>query len=313
MKQTIITYLSGPRNYNEGVALYQRYGSNLRLKRQFAVTSTSFSKELLYDELRKLAGLTEAEYKNLPRLAAQKKVVATETVADKETKAKDDEDVLVELARNLGVTVDDLVSPEFQERVLALPEVENRIAEITEELEEVRSKYAAAPETVRKMIRLRERFPFLNSPDCPDELKILVADMLTAYGAYKAAFARLQELGDEESAKAAADCETVVTEYIENREIWDELEYYKENGQILGKAAKLQANDTDDEEDYTQLSDVDLVAKLRSAQVNESKQKRNVAIAKEKGETNERAEAAYEMWAARKQALQDELAHRKKK
>jgi hypothetical protein len=55
------------------------------------------------------------------------------------------------------------------------------------------------------------------------------------------------------------------------------------------------------------------VAKLRSAQVNESKQKRNVAIAKEKGETNERAEAAYEMWAARKQALQDELAHRKKK
>jgi transcriptional regulator with XRE-family HTH domain len=219
MKQTIITYLSGPRNYNEGVALYQRYGSNLRLKRQFAVTSTSFSKELLYDELRKLAGLTEAEYKNLPRLAAQKKVVATETVADKETKAKDDEDVLVELARNLGVTVDDLVSPEFQERVLALPEVENRIAEITEELEEVRSKYAAAPETVRKMIRLRERFPFLNSPDCPDELKILVADMLTAYGAYKAAFARLQELGDEESAKAAADCETVVTEYIENREI----------------------------------------------------------------------------------------------
>lgn len=92
---------------------------------------------------------------------------------------------------------------------------------------------------MRRMIRFREKYPFLNAPDCPDELKILVADMFTAYGNYKTAFARLQVLDDAETAEAAAECETIVTEYLKNREIWDELEYYREHGVILGKAAKF--------------------------------------------------------------------------
>lgn len=120
----------------------------------------------------------------------------------------------MELADSFGVTVDELVSPDFQERVLAMDENADRIGELTDELEAARSKYAEAPEPVRKMIRFREKYPFLNSPDCPDVLKILVADMFTAYGNYKAAHARLQVLGDADSATAAADCETVVTEYL---------------------------------------------------------------------------------------------------
>lgn len=54
-KKEITAYLCGPRDYAEGVALYQRYGVNLRLKRQFAVEDTAVIREILFDELRKLA------------------------------------------------------------------------------------------------------------------------------------------------------------------------------------------------------------------------------------------------------------------
>ena len=46
---------------------------------------------------------------------------------------------------------------------------------------------------VENVIRFRDRFPFLNSPDCPDVLKILVADMFTAYDLYLKTF---RELGN---------------------------------------------------------------------------------------------------------------------
>ena len=183
-KKEITAYLCGPRDYAEGVALYQRYGVNLRLKRQFAVEDTAVIREILFDELRKLAGLSEIEFNHLPRQAVKKTaqlngVQAKCVILDDE---KNDESALMELADSFGVTVDELVSPDFQERVLAMDENADRIDELTDELEAARSKYAEAPEPVRKMIRFREKYTFLNSPDCPDVLKILVADMFTAYG-----------------------------------------------------------------------------------------------------------------------------------
>lgn len=312
-KKVITAYLCGPRDYAEGVALYQRYGVNLRLKRQFAVEDTAVIREILFDELRKLAGLSEIEFNNLPRQAVKK----TPQPDSKQTKAvildddKSDESALMELADSFGVTVDELVSPDFQERVLAMDENANRIEELTDELEAARSKYAEAPEPVRKMIRFREKYPFLNSPDCPDVLKILVADMFTAYGNYKAAHARLQVLGDADAATAAADCETVVTEYLKNREIWDELEYYRENGAILGKAAKFREMEAT--EDLSKISDVDLMGQLRSAGVQESKAKKAVEESRAKGSPNEKAEAAFVKWSNRKKELKAEIDRRKKK
>lgn len=312
-KKEITTYLCGPRDYAEGVALYQRYGVNLRLKRQFAVEDTAVIREILFDELRKLAGLSEIEFNHLPRQAVKKTaqlngVQAKCVILDDE---KNDESALMELADSFGVTVDELVSPDFQERVLAMDENADRIDELTDELEAARSKYAEAPEPVRKMIRFREKYPFLNSTDCPDVLKILVADMFTAYGNYKAAHARLQVLGDADSATAAADCETVVTEYLKNREIWDELEYYRENGVILGKAAKFREMEA--AEDLTKISDVDLMGQLRSAGVQESKAKKAVEEAKAKKQPNEKAEAAFVKWSNRKKILKAEIDRRKKK
>lgn len=315
-KNRITEYLSGSRDYREGVQLYQRFGQNLRLKRLFITDDTQSTKEILFEELRKLAGLTELEFAHLPRRAATAKptlngLAAKAIILDDPKKDKDNEAVLQELADSFGVTVDELVSPDFQERVLAMDENADRIEELTDQLEEARSKYAETPEPVRKMIRFREKYPFLNSPDCPDVLKILVADMFTSYDNYKAAHARLQVLADDEAAAAVADCEKVVTEYLKNREIWDELEYYREHGAILGKAAKFREMEA--AEDYTKLSEIDLMKKLQSANVNESKHRKAVATAKEKGEANERAEAALARWSATKKALQEEVARRKKK
>lgn len=312
-KNQIAEYLAGSRDYSEGVSLYQRFGQNLRLKRLFITDDTQTTKEILFEELRKLAGLTEQEFAHLPRRAATPKptlngLTAKAIIFDDQ---KDNEATLKELADSFGVTVDELVSPDFQERVLAMDENADRIEELTDQLDEARSKYAETPEPVKKMIRFREKYPFLNSPDCPDVLKVLVADMFTSYDNYKAAHARLQVLADDEAAAAVADCEKVVTEYLKNREIWDELEYYRENGTILGKAAKFREMEA--AEDYTKLSEIDLMKKLQSANVNESKHRKAVNTAKEKGETNERAEAALARWSATKKALQEEVARRKKK
>lgn len=312
-KNQITEYLAGSRDYSEGVSLYQRFGQNLRLKRLFITDDTQTTKEILFEELRKLAGLTEQEFAHLPRRAATPKptlngLTAKAIIFDD---PKDNEATLKELADSFGVTVDELVSPDFQERVLAMDENADRIEELTDQLDEARSKYAETPEPVKKMIRFREKYPFLNSPDCPDVLKVLVADMFTSYDNYKAAHARLQVLADDEAAAAVADCEKVVTEYLKNREIWDELEYYRENGTILGKAAKFREMEA--AEDYTKLSEIDLMKKLQSANVNESKHRKAVNTAKEKGETNDRAEAALARWSATKKALQEEVARRKKK
>lgn len=312
-KNKITEYLAGSRDYSEGVSLYQRFGQNLRLKRLFITDDTQTTKEILFEELRKLAGLTEQEFAHLPRRAATPKptlngLTAKAIIFDD---PKDNEATLKELADSFGVTVDELVSPDFQERVLAMDENADRIEELTDQLDEARSKYAETPEPVKKMIRFREKYPFLNSPDCPDVLKVLVADMFTSYDNYKAAHARLQVLADDEAAAAVADCEKVVTEYLKNREIWDELEYYRENGTILGKAAKFREMEA--AEDYTKLSEIDLMKKLQSANVNESKHRKAVNTAKEKGETNDRAEAALARWSATKKALQEEVARRKKK
>ena len=312
-KYQITEFVKGPRDLSEGVALYQRFGQNLRLKRLFTTDDTATTREILFEELRKLSGLTEQEFDRLPRRAATPKLpLPVYTMkCDFSDPKKDNEAALQELADSFGVTVDELVSPDFQERVLAMDENADRIDELTDELEAARSKYAETPEPVRKMIRFREKYPFLNSPDCPDVLKILVADLFTSYDNYKAAHARLQVLADDEAAAALADCEKVVSEYLKNREIWDELEYYRENGAILGKAAKFREMEA--AEDYTELSEIDLMKKLQSANVNESKHRKAVNAAKEKGETNERAEAALARWTATKKAIQEEVARRKKK
>lgn len=311
-KQEIIAYLSGPRNYTEGVRLYERHGHNRMYKRRFALEDTEFTRTLLAEELRKLAGLSEAEFNRLPRLAKS----TTTPVQEKPTprrKETDADAALMELADSFGVTVDELVSPEFQDRVLAMDENADRIDELTDELERAREKYAEAPEPVRKMIRFREKYTFLNRPDCPDILKVLVNDMFAAYDAYKTAFAHLHIIPDETIAEAATEAEKVVTAYLANREIWDELEHYRTTGEILGKAAKFREMQTAPVEDMSALSDLDLVKKLNSARANQSKQRKAIKTAEDAGKDSTAATAALESWTETRARIEAEIERRKKK
>ena len=94
-----------------------------------------------------------------------------------------------------------------------------------------------APAEFSKSLKLRQEFPFLTKPNCPNELKILVADMLTAYYNYMEAHPQLalSENADELNSLAG----TVVENYLENRSIWEELNHYQKKGEILGLHPKL--------------------------------------------------------------------------
>ena len=73
----------------------------------------------------------------------------------------------------------------------------------------------------------------MRQSDCPAELKILVADMLTAYDNYKLSHSCLFTAGTQvEIHQASRD---TVECYLENRLIWKELNHYKEKEAILGE------------------------------------------------------------------------------
>jgi len=81
--------------------------------------------------------------------------------------------------------------------------------------------------------KFREDYPFLEDTECPEEMKILAADKITAYYAYINAHKKLPDCTTlNECLDTARD---VVENYIENRDIFNELNYYREHGHILGK------------------------------------------------------------------------------
>lgn len=81
--------------------------------------------------------------------------------------------------------------------------------------------------------KLREEFPFLSDPRCPNELKILIADKLTAYHAYVEAHGNLFTAITSEEQFAAASA--TVENWLENQAIYKELDFYKKHSEILGE------------------------------------------------------------------------------
>ncbi len=81
--------------------------------------------------------------------------------------------------------------------------------------------------------RLREDWPFLNNPDCPPELQILVSKKITAYHTYVDAHKKLFDCTNLDE-----QFETVkqLTEaFIENQAIFRELNHYKQHNRPLGE------------------------------------------------------------------------------
>lgn len=96
--------------------------------------------------------------------------------------------------------------------------------------------FTDAPEEVKESVKLREEFPFLAQDDCPDKLKILVADKFTAFYKYVGASEALMQLRDSEDCEAIFDlAKKAVVNFELNLEIYDELNYFKAHGEILGE------------------------------------------------------------------------------
>lgn len=85
-------------------------------------------------------------------------------------------------------------------------------------------------QSVRKF---REEWPFLSSPDCPMELKILASDKITAYHNYVSAHSALASCTTLEECFETA--KKVIENYRQNRKILSEFAYFQEHGVCLGK------------------------------------------------------------------------------
>lgn len=85
----------------------------------------------------------------------------------------------------------------------------------------------------RKPLSFRDEFPFLNAPKCPPELEALASRKFARYHNYVNSHKKLRDCtSTEQCAKVSRE---LINSYLENRMIWEELNYYQQHGSILGK------------------------------------------------------------------------------
>lgn len=82
-------------------------------------------------------------------------------------------------------------------------------------------------------LKIRVQFPFLTREDCPNNYKILVGDLVTAYENYKAT--RLTLFANTTNEDWATLARDVVTKYELRKDIFAELEHFQKTGEVLGK------------------------------------------------------------------------------
>lgn len=262
MEKEIKEWLQGSRDFYVGVTLYNKYGHNRVLKNRFS-SKSSTTQALLLTELCKLANLTEDQAQRLPRKAKTK---AFEYPKSKVLVSHPD-DIVLQLLSQLGVTTSDLESEDVVELLKDKSELD-KIA-----FDTARKEYVELPEVARKTIKIREEFPFLKEDNCPDAIKLLVHDMFTEYDKYRAAHKRLSEAPENEDLDVLfTDAQTTVESYLSNRQIWEELEHYKEHGTILGAHPKLVEYTF--QKEIEALDDAELLKKRNNARSNVSKAKK---------------------------------------
>lgn len=265
MKEEIKQWLSGPRNYNQGVELYKKYGYNKVLKNSLTRGETPQNAEILVYELSQLAGISEQEVKTMKRFAVVPAKKATETKI--QHFEPDTDELFMALAKTFGVNVSEL----FADGAVIEASDSQKAA-----IDALKPKYHEIPELQKKVINFRETYPFLRSEDCPDELKILVADMFAAYDNYREAYRLLDETNTQDENLALA--KTTVEQYLDNRALWAELDHYKANGEILGEHPILL--DLKLQKEIKAVSDIDLPRKIGNARGNVTKNRNKLEAAK---------------------------------
>ena len=319
MKERIITYLKGPRAYAEGMTLYEQYGANLRLKATFRrLGETELTRITLLDELRRLAGLSEQQFRQLPRLAdaAEQPAVAEKS----ENRAEEAENRATEA--EIRAEGAEIRAEEAEERAAdaeeRAEEAEERAADAEERAQEAEKRASEAEEntpaseSLKEMVNFRDRFPFLRLPDCPDVLKVIVSDLFAAYDRYRAAHAALAELPDDADRKQAEQLAAEAVEnYLQDRVLLEELEHYRDHGTLLGRhptvAASMQTASLKD------LSDLDVEKIRKNAASNASKWRKKLEECTPGTDDHTRCTDNFRRWELTKQEAEQELEERKKK
>lgn len=109
-------------------------------------------------------------------------------------------------------------------------------------------------------LKIRDEYPFLNDPNCPNEFKILVADKISAYKNYAAKHAEALEAANEGEAedKLYELAKDTLANYELNQDAKEELDFFRDsNGKILGKhplLADLKLN-----QDVNEMSEANLL------------------------------------------------------
>ena len=88
-------------------------------------------------------------------------------------------------------------------------------------------------QTVSGQPRLRERWPFLDDPDTPLELKALVTQRITRYHEYNRLYSQLRSCDSMDELSDLAG--QLLSSYLDNQAIGRELDYYQKHKRVLGK------------------------------------------------------------------------------
>ena len=216
MKNTVIEFFQNlpeekHEQFNKAFELYRKSeGKNIAIERVINATGYTPSglDNLLYD-LQKMHGISDVE-----KVRSQKL------------------EVVFRQAQDEGEELDSL-KEENEELQSDKETLEFENLDLKEELETLK----LTPKLDAKAIRVE--FPFLNSTDCPDELKILVADKITAWNEYldiqkTIGLVESGELEEKEPKKLAALAEKAIRLFDENQKIYDELNCYQTTGKVLG-------------------------------------------------------------------------------
>ena len=235
---------------------------------------------------------------------SQMRALLTAPVIKKEESPKKEKEVVVIGAGNSGVSPWQHVCCSFNPETAEWSDIQSLAADISEaknkkpkgrkkepllafigaEREQLIADQAKeVPINVKKIIKLREQFPFLKQKDCPDVLKLLVNDMINAYEAYKEGRDKLWDTMTEEEEKILA--REIVDNFIENKEAYDELEHFKANGTLLG--AHPVFRETEIKADLDKLDGDELRKRYQALRTNVS---RNETKAKEAEEAEKKAE-----------------------
>lgn len=89
------------------------------------------------------------------------------------------------------------------------------------------------PAVVSSTPRLRDRWPFLNDPSTPVELKALITERITRWYEYSKLY---QQLRDCKTPEECADVSRrLLDAYFDNRQITAEMDYYQQHRKVLGR------------------------------------------------------------------------------